>query len=103
MTIEAGNIVTVKRNPTTENSRTIVSRAIKEVNSEKQTFVCDDNIVYKFSDIRYVAKSGRAYRSIPDEVDIETWDKMTPKERLIHLGLINNPNEIWYNPYEEKS
>lgn len=34
------------------------------------------------------AKSGRKYRSIPDDVDIETWDNMTVAERLHYKGLI---------------
>lgn len=34
------------------------------------------------------ARSGRRYRSIPDGMDVEVWDKMTPMERLNHLGLI---------------
>jgi hypothetical protein len=102
MNIEAGIIVTVKRKPTNENNASLVRRPVIKVDIEKQTFISDDAIEYKFSDIRYVAKSGRSYRSIAD-LDVETWDKMTPKERLIHLGLITNPNETWYNPYEEKS
>lgn len=101
MNINPGNIVTVKRKPTNENNATIISRTIKEINSENKTFVCDDAIEYKFSDIRYVAKSGRVYQAIGN-VDVETWDKMTPLERLIHLGLITNPNATEYNPYEEK-
>jgi len=36
----------------------------------------------------HVAKSGRKYRSIPEDVDVETWDVMTPVERMKHLGLI---------------
>ena len=35
-----------------------------------------------------VAKSGRLYRKVPSDVDIETWDAMTVVERLNHLGLI---------------
>lgn len=34
------------------------------------------------------AKSGRFYRSIPDDLDVETWDAMTPADRLNHMGLI---------------
>jgi hypothetical protein len=49
-----------------------------------------------------LAKSGRFYYSTGG-LDVETWDKMTPKERLIHLGVITNPNATQYNPYEEKS
>lgn len=48
-----------------------------------------------------LAKSGRFYHSTGG-LDVETWDKMTPKERLIHLGLITNPNTYYYNPYEDK-
>jgi hypothetical protein len=36
----------------------------------------------------HVAKSGRKYRSIPDGMDVETWDTMNPIERLNHMGLI---------------
>jgi len=34
------------------------------------------------------AKSGRKYRKIPEGMDVEIWDKMTPLERLEHQGLI---------------
>ena len=37
---------------------------------------------------KYIAKSGRKYRSIPDGMDVETWDKMTVAERLRYKGLI---------------
>lgn len=36
----------------------------------------------------HVAKSGRKYRSIPDDIDVEKWDAMTPAERLHYKGLI---------------
>jgi hypothetical protein len=84
-----GDIVTVKRKKTNDNVATIVSRTIKSIDNDKQTFVCDDAIEYKFSDLRYVANSGRIYRSIAD-LDVETWDSMTPLQRLKHLGLIIN-------------
>jgi hypothetical protein len=35
-----------------------------------------------------VAKSGRKYRSVPDDIDIETWDNMTVIERLCYKGVI---------------
>jgi len=41
----------------------------------------------------FIAKSGRKYRSIPDDVDIETWDLMTIIERLHHKGLIIEQKE----------
>jgi hypothetical protein len=87
MDIKPGNIVTVKRKPSFCNDASIVSRTIKSVNPENKTFVCDDAIRYKFSDIRYVAASGRTYRSIGD-LDVETWDKMSPLDRMKHLKLI---------------
>jgi hypothetical protein len=34
------------------------------------------------------ARSGRTYRSIPDGMDVEVWDKMTPIERLHYIGAI---------------
>ena len=34
------------------------------------------------------ARSGRRYRSIPDGMDVEVWDKMTPIERLHYIGAI---------------
>ena len=39
-----------------------------------------------------IAKSGRKYRSIPDGYNIEQWDKMTVKERLIARKLLINEN-----------
>lgn len=36
----------------------------------------------------FIAKSGRFYRSIPKDVDVETWDSMTVLQRLNHMGLI---------------
>ena len=42
-----------------------------------------------------VAKSGRKYRSIPDDVDIETWDAMTFIERIKHLGLLSEEKSTW--------
>ena len=35
-----------------------------------------------------IAKSGRKYRSIPEGMDVEVWDVMSPLERMKHLGLI---------------
>jgi hypothetical protein len=37
-----------------------------------------------------VASSGRKYKSIPPEYDVDTWDKMTISERLKAKGLIVN-------------
>jgi len=88
MNIEVGKIVIVKRKPTNENYATIVTRTIKEVNFENKTIDCDDNIQYSFNDIRYEALSGRIYHNIPNELDVETWDKMSVVERLHYKGLI---------------
>lgn len=43
-----------------------------------------------------IAKSGKKYRSIPDDVDLETWDNMTVVERLHYKNLIitNNKDAI---------
>jgi len=38
-----------------------------------------------------IAKSGRKYRSIPDDIDIDEWDGMTINERLRYKGLIQQP------------
>jgi hypothetical protein len=88
MEIKAGNIVTVKRKPTNENNATLVRRPVMKVDNEKQTFISDDAIEYKFSDIRYVAQSGRSYQSTGD-LDVETWDKMSPLDRMKHLNIIH--------------
>ena len=88
MNIEVGKIVTLRRKPTNENSSVVVQRTIKEVSIKKQTIDCDDNIRYSFSDIIYEATSGRRYHNIPNELDVETWDKMTVVERLHYKGLI---------------
>lgn len=47
-------------------------------------------------DKELIAKSGRKYRSIPDDVDLETWDNMTVAERLHYKNLIitNNKDAI---------
>ena len=34
------------------------------------------------------AKSGRKYKKVPENMDIETWDKMTVIERMKYLGVI---------------
>lgn len=34
------------------------------------------------------ARSGRSYRNVPDGMDVEVWDKMTPIERLHYIGAI---------------
>jgi len=34
------------------------------------------------------AKSGRKYKNIPDDIDVETWDNMTVAERMRYKGLI---------------
>lgn len=34
------------------------------------------------------AKSGRKYRKIPEGMDVEVWDVMSPLDRLKFLGLI---------------
>jgi hypothetical protein len=39
-----------------------------------------------------VAKSGRKYRSIPEGMDVETWDAMTPTQRLEYKGLLLKGN-----------
>jgi len=39
----------------------------------------------------HVAKSGRKYRSIPDDVDVETWDKMSVPDRMKHKGMLQDP------------
>ena len=36
----------------------------------------------------FTAKSGRKYRSIPDDMDIETWDAMTIVQRIEYKGLL---------------
>jgi hypothetical protein len=36
----------------------------------------------------HTAKSGRRYRKVPEGYDIETWDKMTPIERMRALRLL---------------
>jgi hypothetical protein len=102
MNIEVGKGVTLQRKPTNENSAIVVGRTIKKVNFENKTFVCDDAIRYKFSDVIYEAKSGRIYHNIPNELDVDTWDKMLVAERLRYKGLITDPNATQYNPYEEK-
>ena len=40
-----------------------------------------------------IAKSGRKYRSIPDDIDIDEWDGMTINERLRYKGLIQQPSD----------
>jgi hypothetical protein len=90
MNIEVGKIVTLKRKPTNENSAVVVNRTIKEINNENKTIDCDDNIRYHFSDIIYEATSGRRYHNIPNELDVDTWDKMSVVERLHYKGLITD-------------
>lgn len=36
----------------------------------------------------FIAKSGRKYRSIPDDIDVDTWDKMTVRERMKYKGVL---------------
>jgi|JFJP01.1.fsa_nt_gi hypothetical protein len=36
----------------------------------------------------YIAKSGRRYRTIPQNIDLEVWDAMSVDERMIHLGIL---------------
>jgi hypothetical protein len=43
----------------------------------------------------YIAKSGRKYRSIPEGMDVETWDAMTFLERIKHLGLLSEEKSTW--------
>ena len=46
-------------------------------------------------DKELIAKSGKKYRSIPDDVDLETWDNMTVAERLHYKNLIiTNNNDV---------
>lgn len=51
LNLKSGSSVKLKRKPTTENNATEVFRVIKEIDFEKKTFSCDDNIVYKFKDL----------------------------------------------------
>ena len=39
------------------------------------------------------AKSGRSYKKIPEGYDIETWDAMTPIERMDALELIDRTHK----------
>ena len=43
----------------------------------------------------HVAKSGRKYRSIPEGIDVETWDAMTFLERLKASGLLSDEKSTW--------
>jgi hypothetical protein len=53
-------------------------------------------------------KGGRKYKSIPEGYDVETWDKMTPIERMKALDLIDREyppidftgNENWLTSQE---
>ena len=49
--LNVGDHVCLKRKPTLWNSAPIVYRTIKEINWEKQTISCDDNIEYKIKNI----------------------------------------------------
>ena len=40
-----------------------------------------------------IAKSGRKYRKVPDGLDVEIWDAMSPLDRLKYLGLIESVNK----------
>ena len=47
--------------------------------------------ISQFQQPEIIAKSGRKYRSIPDDIDIDEWDGMTINERLRYKGLIQQP------------
>lgn len=36
----------------------------------------------------FIAKSGRKYRQIPEDMDVETWDAMTPIQRMEYKGIL---------------
>jgi len=51
MEIQIGDIVCIKRKPTSCLSAPAVYRTIKKIDKEKKTIICDDAIEYKIKNI----------------------------------------------------